>query len=218
MNLEEVESAAKLEHLHVLGAFHAEKADQAPPHARTLILLGPGEPGFWRHATAAPEFTDGRGDPLDRWSKRVISALAGKFDAEPLFPFGGPPYQPFFKWALRTGRCWPSPISFLIHDEAGLFVSFRGALAMRERLEIPLPSARRPCETCSERPCIDACPADVLDDTGYDAIGCKEYVASPAGADCLRMGCAARRSCPVSKGYGRVHAQSRFHQQAFLER
>ena len=218
MSLDEIENAAALERLHVLGAFHVDETDETPPQTRTLILLGPGEPGFWRHATAAREFSDGFRDPLDRWSNRVISALAGEFNAEPLFPFGGPPYRPFIKWALKTGRCWASPITFLVHDEAGLFVSFRGALAMRERLEIPPPAARRPCDTCSERPCIDACPAGVLNNSGYDALGCKQHVGSPAGADCLQMGCAARRSCPVSKGYGRVHAQSQFHQLAFLER
>ena len=211
-----VEAAASGERLQILGAFHPESGDDAPEGTGTIALLGPKEPGFWKHASGSAEFADGRPHPLDRWSRRVISAIAREFNAAALFPFGGPPYRPFAAWALRTGRCWTSPIAFLVHDEAGLMVSFRGALALKARLELPLPRGSRPCDDCEERPCTAACPAGVLDESGYDAAGCRSFVGSHEGSSCLEKGCEARRACPVSKRHARSHAQSRFHQEAFV--
>ena len=116
----------------ILGAFNARDGDNLPGQSKALIMLGPNEPGFWSHVTAEPEFLDDNPNPLDRWSSREIGDLANMFNCRALFPFGGPPYNPFFTWALRTGRCWQSPVKLLVHDVAGLFISFRGALAVNE--------------------------------------------------------------------------------------
>ena len=75
----------------VLGAFHPGPDDDAPAGCGTLVLLGPDGPGFWTIFRASPEVGDGAPDPLDRWSERVIGALAARLGAAALFPFGGPP-------------------------------------------------------------------------------------------------------------------------------
>jgi hypothetical protein len=49
----------------------------------------------------ATEFRDGRPDPIDRWSRRVIGHMACDLGAKALFPFGGPPWHPFIAWAKR---------------------------------------------------------------------------------------------------------------------
>jgi hypothetical protein len=138
--------------LEVFGAFHPGPGDGAPAGTQTLLLLGPSEPGFWDHVTATPEFTDGRPDPLDRWSRRVIGHLACDLGAKALFPFAGPPWPPFIAWARRSGRAWASPVGFLVHDRAGLMVSYRGALALKRRIDLPAPPEASPCEGCA-RPC-----------------------------------------------------------------
>jgi hypothetical protein len=102
-----IAAAAAQHRLSVFGAFHADEDDGLPPGTGTLVMLGPDEPGFWLHLTSQPEWRDGRADPVDRWSSRVIGALADRFGATALFPFGGPPYHPFYQWALRTGRQSP---------------------------------------------------------------------------------------------------------------
>lgn len=204
----------RAEALDVFGAFHPGPSDAAPAGCATLVLLGPDEPGFWPRVSAAPEFGDGAPDPLDRWSERVIGALADELGATALFPFGGPPFQPFIRWAQRSGRAWPSPVSLLVHDVAGLFVSYRGALALPQRLALPPPSPR-PCDTCAGQPCRSACPAGALTDHGYDLNACHAFLDSPAGQDCMARGCAVRRACPVSETYGRMPAQSAFHMAAF---
>jgi epoxyqueuosine reductase len=113
--------------LEVLGGFTlTEDEDGLPAGTRTLLLIGPAEPGFWPHLTAQPEW-DGTPDPVDRWSRRVIGRLACDLGAKALFPFGGPPYHPFYRWALRSGQVWDSPVRLLVHARQGLMVSIRGA-------------------------------------------------------------------------------------------
>ncbi len=197
--------------LEVMGGFAVTEAeDDLPAGTRTLVLLGPREPGFWPHLTAQAEW--GGPDPVDRWSRRVIGRIACDLGAKALFPFGGPPYQPFYQWALRTGRCWDSPVRLLVHDRQGLWVSFRGALALKELLDLA-PGAR-PCDTCKGQPCLSACPAGALTGAGYDVPACHVWL-DGAGQDCLSGGCLVRRACPVSKGYARMPEQSSYHMRQF---
>lgn len=177
----------------------------------TITLIGPDEPRFWQIFTDSPEYNDGTANPLDRWSRRVISEVARMVGAEPLFPFGGPPYAPFFTWAVQSGRFWASPIGFLVHDQAGLFASFRGAL--RWHADAQPATAQKPCVSCA-KPCATACPVGAFDD-GYDVTACKAHVATDAGIDCRTAGCLARRACPVGHGT-RLPAQAAFHMEAFL--
>jgi epoxyqueuosine reductase len=198
--------------LAVLGAFHPVPADAAPDGAGTVVLLGP-EPGeFWPRFAASPEGRAGGRDPLDRWSTRVIGALAAELGASAVFPFGGPPYAPFLAWARRSGAAFDSPVGLLVHARLGLFISYRGALAFPGRMALPSPS-RCPCDGCAA-PCRDACPAGALGPAGYDVPGCHTFLDTPDGGRCLACGCAVRRACPVGAG-GQAGAQTSFHMTAF---
>ena len=100
-----------------------------------------------------------------------------------------------------------------MHDRAGLFVSYRGAIALKVRIDLPERPAN-PCETCAETPCLTACPVDALSaEQGYDVAACHGYL--DTAPDCMSRGCAARRACPVSQTYARQSAQSAFHMAAF---
>lgn len=212
MTLGEIDRAARGAGLAVLGAFHPDAGDRDAGGAATLVLLGPSRE-FWASLTAAPEFA---GDhPVDRWSERVVTALAGKLGARPIFPFGGPPYAPFLKWAKRTGHAWDSPVGMLVHDTSGLLVSYRGALAFAARLEIPPTGRDSPCAACAAKPCLTACPAGALSPQGYDVPACHAFLDSDVGRDCMERGCAVRRICPVSKGAYRTDEQLAQHMRAF---
>lgn len=197
--------------LEILGGFHAEGDPALPVGTRTLLMIGPKEPGFWAHLTAQPEW-DGQTDPVDRWSRRVIGGIACDLGAKAIFPFGGPPYHPFYQWALRTGRVWDSPIRLLVQANQGLMVSFRGALALKELVGVPAPAAK-PCDACA-KPCLTACPAGALGAEGYDVAGCHSYL-DAGDRDCMKSGCLARRACPVSQAYARIPEQSAYHMGQF---
>jgi len=176
-----------------LGHCPLEPSDALPHEGGTLVLLGPDEPDFWPLFAASPEYTDGQPDPMDRWSRRVIDALATDAGGVAYYPFGDAPYRPFYTWALRSGQAWSSPIAFLVHATRGLFVSYRGAVWVPETM--PVTPAPKPCDTCAA-PCATACPVDAFAD-GYDVDACRNYLRTPAGEDCVTKGCAARRACPV---------------------
>jgi ferredoxin len=209
-----IEARLQPHRLEVLGGFAADPGERGLPRGtRTVLLLGPAEPGFWPHLTAQPEWRDGRPDPMDRWSRRAIGGLACDLGAKALFPFGGPPWHPFFTWALRTGRVWESPVRLLVHAGQGLMVSFRGALALKAAVDLPRP-ADRPCDTCPS-PCTTACPPGALTRSGYDLAACHAFLDRPEGQDCLTGGCLVRRACPVSQTYARVADQSAYHMGQF---
>lgn len=200
--------------LAILGAFHPGPGDGLPDGTGTLALIGPAEPGFWPHVTAQPEWQDGTPDPIDRWSRRVIGRIACDLGAKAHFPFAGPPWKPFQAWALRSGQAWQSPVRLLVHATQGLMVSFRGALALPERLPLPPPAAR-PCDGCDGQPCRTACPPGALTEADYNVPACRAFLDTQAGAPCLTAGCAVRRACPLSRTYGRLPAQSAYHMSMF---
>ncbi|MEO0829032.1 MAG: ferredoxin [Pseudomonadota bacterium] len=198
--------------LEILGGFYPEPEDPLPKGTQTVLLLGPAQPGFWRKVSGSPEFADGAPDPLDRWSTRALGELAESCASSAVFPFGGPPWLPFIGWSERTGRVWSSPAGLLVHATQGLWVSFRGGLAFKERLELPAPLPC-PCDTCADKPCLSACPVSALTPSGYDVSAC--HAGLDDGLDCMTKGCAARAACPISQSHPRALDQSAFHMRAF---
>ena len=207
MTYDEVEQAVAEAGLIVMGAL--------PHEGGTLILLGTGG-AFWSLFSASSEQLDRQPDPIDRWSKRVVGGLARHLQADSIYPFTGPPYEPFIGWALTSGRACQSPVGMLVHDAVGLMVSYRGALRFSAAFDIPTPVAQSPCQTCAGQPCTSACPVDALSAAHpYDVDRCHAYLDTPAGQDCMTNGCAARRACPVSTLAARDPAQSNLHMKAF---
>ena len=203
------------------GGFRPRADDGVPPLAdgrptRTLVMVGNAGPEMWRAFAASPEH-DSAPDPLNRWSERVIGAVAAELGAEALFPFGGPPYLPFIAWAKRAEAVAESPLGILIHPDYGLWHAYRGALAFAEAVDLaPRDQRPRPCDTCAERPCLSACPVGAFTETGYDVAACTGHISAPAGIDCMERACGARRACPVGRGYIYEPAQARFHMEHFL--
>jgi len=184
---------------------------------RTIALFGGIGARDWPAFAASPEYSDGAPDPLDRWSRRLIGALAEAFGAIALYPFDGPPYHPFQRWAQRAEPVFPSPLGLLIHAEYGLWHNYRGALAFAEAIEAPpRQSGANPCEACAERPCLSACPVEAFSDDGYDLKACAGHLRAPEGDDCMQRGCLARRACPIGRDYMHGGGQAEFHMRAFL--
>jgi hypothetical protein len=196
------------------GAFNPAPEDGAPAGTATIILVGNAGPEMWR--AFARSMPDGA-DPLDSRSKSVIGDVARRFGANALFPSDGPPYLPFQRWAAKAEPVYPSPLGILIHPRYGLWHGYRGALAFSEKLSVPprgdLPS---PCESCDGRPCLSGCPVAAFGEGGYDVPACAGHLRDSAGADCMALGCRARRACPVGNDYIYEPAQAAFHMVAFL--
>ena len=212
MNLAAIEAQLPEFGLRNLGAFHPKAGDFSG--AKTLVLVGPAE-SFWRIFTSDQEYQDGLPNPIDRWSKRTIDPLAKRLGARAIYPFGGAPYAPFLSWALESRHAFSSKVGMLVHSKLGLMVSYRGALAFDEVLELPDIQHVHPCQTCETKPCLSACPVSALTPNGYDVPKCKDFLETSRGTNCMTSGCKVRRSCPLSVGAARTEAQSALHMQAF---
>jgi hypothetical protein len=201
------------------GAFRLEESERSGALADVgaIVLAGMAGREGWSGFAASPEARDGFDNPLDRWSRRLIETLAADLGARAFFPFGGPPYWPFQQWARRAEPVHPSPIGILIHPRYGLWHSYRGALGLRDALDIPEPAAVvSPCESCTGRWCLSACPVGAFSGFGYDVAACAGHVKSAAGADCMASGCRARRACPVGSEHAYGPEQANFFMRAFL--
>jgi hypothetical protein len=221
-SLDDLRLAIAAHGLDLRGGFHPTAHDGVPdlPGGRpsaTLLLVGNLGAAMWPAFSAAPEFADGAPHPLDRWTRRILDAVAREFGAAALYPFGGPPYLPFQRWAGAAEGLRPSPLGVLIHPDYGLWHAYRGALSFADRLDLPARNQRpRPCDSCQEQPCLSACPVEAFKPSGYDVAGCRDHLAGATGGACREAGCLARIACPVGRAQAYPPAQMAFHMAAFM--
>lgn len=175
-----------------------------------IVLIGTAGSAFWPYFQAVRR---DEANPLDNWSRRVVTALAERFGAEPLLPQDGPPFLPFQRWAMAAEPVFPSPMGVLVHPGYGLWHSYRGALRFAAPIDLPARvDAAHPCESCADKPCIAACPVAAA--APYDVPRCKAHL--QAGGDCRRIGCLSRHACPLGQDYAYVPEQAAFHMEAFM--
>lgn len=222
MTYRTLESAVAGHGLILRGGFRVRAGDRVPDFddgrpALTMVLVGNAGPAMWQRFKLSPEIADAALDPLNRWTQRIIDALAEDLGARALYPFGGPPHRPFVDWAKRCEPVRESPLGILIHPEFGLWHAYRGALAFATHVNVPeVAQSARPCDLCAEKPCLSACPVGAFDGIRYDLNACVSQVESPEGRECLGGGCQARRACPHGVSYGYSNSQAEFHTRAFL--
>lgn len=196
------------------GGFHCQPGDDVPVDGKTVVLVGNAGPDMWRR------FSIDRPDtaaPLDNWTRLTLAPIAAALGVPVLFPFDGPPYLPFQRWAQRAESVYPSPLGPLIHPEFGLWHAYRAALIFAERLHLPTAEAQpSPCVSCKDQPCLNTCPVSAIGGEHLDAPVCAGHLNSGRGDDCLAAACLARRACPIGPDYRYAEAQARFHMAAFL--
>lgn len=196
------------------GGFVPKSADGVPEAGQgataAVVLVGNAGPALWphfaAHAASGP-------NALDRWTRTTIAPIAARFGARAVYPFDTPPL-PFQRWAMKAEPVAPSPLGVLIHPDHGLWHAYRAALLFPRAIALPPWHARpRPCDTCTDKPCLSACPVGAFTGQSYDVPACAGHLDSLAGASCLDGGCLARGACPVGEPY--AADQLRFHMAAF---
>jgi len=197
------------------------------------LLIGNAGPAMWRAFSESVEFEGDLGDPMDRWTARVVHSALGQIDnnAIVLFPFGAEVW-PFQRFAARALGIAASPIGILIHPRFGLWHALRAAIVFPQVEILPQPVRKsiHPCDECLEKPCLSACPVNAFSEDGFAVQACRSYLdsSSPSdsdssggarsrghGPDCMESGCAARNACPVGARHRYASEQLRFHMRAF---
>jgi hypothetical protein len=218
--IEQLSSRAKSAGLAVRGACHLRSGEFEHPllsrQLSTVLLLGFTGSAQWPVFAASAEVRDGLPNPLDRWSRRTIGALALECCAHAIYP-SDVPTLPFQQLARRSESVFPSPIGLLISDEWGLWHAYRGALVFPEHLPLPEPvAASSPCIECQGQPCLSTCPVEAFGLASYNLEACVQHVANEQGRDCQELGCRARRACPVGVRFRYLPEQAQFHIDAFI--
>jgi len=228
-----IQAAVEAHGLLIHAAFHVDAEDQVPvltsdqsgswsdAPAGTLILIGNAGSAFWPVFSRSVEYLDGQPDALDRWSFRLGHSLAEQFSGRTVFPFGGPPYHPFLRWAKRGDAAMASPLGLSLHPRYGLWHAYRFGLLLPQRLE-GLPAAPTPrasldlCLRCEDKPCLSACPVTAFSGSDYQVGRCTDFLAKTPSYSCHKRGCAARRACPKGRAYQYQPEHAQFHMQAFV--
>jgi ferredoxin len=197
-----------------LAWFAPNAEDGFPDGVQFVILIGNAGPSMF-HRFASER--DVRHDALDDWTRESVSALARTLDTTAVFPFDIP-YPPMLTWARKGGGGHQSPLGLNIHPVYGLWHAYRAALLFPVAFDLPSPAiVPHPCESCSAKPCLTACPVGAFSGDSYDYPRCVRHVASPEGARCFDGGCLARHACPVGQSFTYEPQQAQFHMRATVK-
>ncbi len=227
VTLNDITRLARSHGLIVRGAFSVSGEDYVPDISKdipglTLILFGNAGSSIWECFSESREYADGAPDPLNRWSERIGEQIATRLSGRALFPFGGPPYQPFISWAKKAESLRSSKVGMLIHPQYGLWHAYRFAVAIPESLSIPSPTVVPPgtdpdiCNNCVDQPCLNTCPVDAFTASGYEVEDCYGYLKQNPESSCRTTSCQARTACPQGSSFHYHQKHARFHMDAFF--
>ena len=161
---------------------------------RQLILIGNAGPALWHAVHAAGMTTP---DPIDDFSVRcVMRWLAARWAGVAVHRLY-PGEAPIDLQGLGRLAGWhhDSPFKVGIQPGWGTWFAYRVALLADTALapSAPLTTAS-PCASCTDTPCIAACPAGAMADGGFALDACIGY-RQRAGSRCATR-CVARMRCP----------------------
>jgi hypothetical protein len=211
----------------IRGDFVPHRSDNIPfvskgVETRSVLLVGNINRRMWQvfQSSEIYKFKSDRHtqEPLDQWTRDVVGQVAGELSARAIYPFDGPPYFPFLKWAHRAEPVSTSPLGLTIHPTYGLWHAYRAALLFADPIQFPRQSeVESPCHSCTDQPCLSGCPVGAFSEGRYDLPKCIAHLTSSEDIECKKKGCLARHACPVGTSYVYGSEQAQFHMDAFVK-
>ena len=174
-----------------------------------LILIGNAGPAFWRALQANANTGS---DPVDNYSHQLAKRFVEEYlyaSAEILYPGAGA--LPLQYLGALAGWHYPSPLGVGIHPQYGLWFAYRAAVLTDAPLapSKPLPGVS-PCQHCTDRPCLSACPPRALAQPGApDLRRCLDWRCTTESS-CANT-CLARLACPVGREQRYDEPQIQYH-------
>ena len=168
-----------------------------------LILFAHGGNRLWQAVQESP-FAD-KEHPIDHFSLHIISSFLEQelqCRYQTIYPFGQPniPLQALGKLA---GWRHFTPFRLGMHPEFGSWFAYRSVALTDSNLTPSSPATdANPCDTCLEKPCITACPAQALSPESEDN-GLEKCIRFRLKSDSVcQVNCLSRCACPVGKEHG----------------
>lgn len=193
--------------------------------AKSIILAGFGGNSFWKILSAYldnnPDFREKHTDLIDSYTVLNMSRAGEALGAAGVgyalaYPFGENALALDFAALGRLGGAGVgSLLGILIHPVFGTWISLRAAIitgAEFAEYDRPL-EGFDPCPSC-DKPCIAACPAHTVSESGWDWQACMEWRLDTD--DCSER-CASRVACPWGAGERYSPAQMAYHHSFVLK-
>jgi ferredoxin-like protein FixX len=173
------------------------RCDPDTTRFKQLIIFAHGGRRMWESVQAS-RFTDAD-EPIDSFSidlvRRYFSETCSENTFEVLYP-GSKQVVPLQKLGRLAGWHHDSPFRIGVNLVWGSWFAYRVAVLADTEFEATLLfTAASPCLSCTDKPCLSACPAEALECGDFSLKLCIDYRLrehSQCKAQCL-----ARLACPV---------------------
>lgn len=195
--------------LNVVGITDGKPHQDLLPECQSAVVLGNGGTTLWENfvadITAHPEHLSRHQHPFDDFVHRAIQAAdPSPPDSRRWIRCAAEPeaFVDFRPLAQGAGLGFASQLGLLIHPEYGLWMGLRAVLLTTESLpHLKAVMGTSPCDACTDKPCIAACPAGAVQPSGWQVKICAQF--HQDSIDCHGR-CHSRLSCPL----GTVHRHS----------
>jgi hypothetical protein len=172
---------------------------EQPRPWKQLILIGHAGKKMWEAVKASRIASQ---DPIDDFTVGTVQQWFAACQPHNRYDILYPGTRLIGLQSLGKLAGWhhASPFMVGIDNEWGTWYAYRAAVLTDTAFEPTRPVENAsPCVSCSDKPCVAACPAGAMDDGRFDMRTCAVY-RMQEGSRCSDT-CVARISCPV----GSVH-------------
>lgn len=185
---------------------------------RQLLVFGSRGGDLWRQLKVRKSVSDGdESDPIDRFSVQCVEAFlarSGCHQFDVLYPSNNHEETLLDLRALGRRLGWhrDSLLGIGIHPDWGTWFAYRVVVAADTAFEATAlgPTGRSPCSDCNDKPCIAACPADAVDESGGFSLERCSHYRLQTGSAC-QFTCLARQACPVGQQFAYGSDQRHYH-------
>lgn len=175
-----------------------------------LVLTGHGGKQLWAQLQKADRH---KSDPVDHYSINVTNQFIADFldGADHLLLYPSHQYLiPLQQLGELAGWGRPSPLGQSIHPEFGVWFAHRTAFLTKSALPVMKgESGLRPCDTCTAKPCLTACPVGAVTFDHFNITNCVDFRLQPNSICADR--CLARMACPAAPQHRYPIEQIQYH-------